>query len=109
VPVEAGAVVAAPLWPGVYPLLAGADTAAMLVVGPDPRESDLTRADSRFVQSMLPGAAVTVTDDPRSYAAERFRGAGRSELTGWLLLAALAVLIGEALVAAGAPLVRRAA
>jgi hypothetical protein len=99
--VDGGATIAAPDRPGAYALLAGADTVGMLVVGADPRESDLTRADARAVAAAVPGAAAAVTDDPRSYAARRFRGAGRSELTGWLLLAALAVLIAESLLAAG--------
>jgi hypothetical protein len=41
-------------------------------------------------------------DTPRAYAAARFAGAGQSDLTPWLLVAALAVLVVESLVAAGA-------
>ena len=50
---------------------------------------------------------MTITDDPRVYAARRFRGADRSELTGTLLVLALAVLVAEALFAASGA--RRAA
>lgn len=99
--VDGGAIVAAPATPGAYPVLAGRDTIAMLVVGPDPRESDLARATAAELRGRLAGFAISVTDDPRQYGARRFRGAGRSELTGWMLLLALGVLIGEALLAAG--------
>ena len=101
-PVEGGQAVSAPVDPGVYPLLAGADTVGEVVVAPDPRESDLTRATASELSALFPGARVTVAADARAYAAERFRGAGRAELTGFLLLAALLALVAEGLVAAGA-------
>jgi hypothetical protein len=94
--------VAAPVEPGVTFLLAGADTVGALVVAPDPRESDLRRASDGELAALFPGARVAVTRSARAYAAERFRGAGRSELTGWLLAAALLVLALEAVVASGA-------
>jgi hypothetical protein len=99
--VEPGSVVTAPGTPGFFPLLAGPDTAAVLVVAPDPRESNLARADAAALAAALPGAPLDVTRDPRAYAARRFRGAGRSELSGWLLVAALLALVAEALLAAG--------
>ena len=99
--VRAGAVIEAPTLPGVWALRAGTDTAGMLVVAADARESDLTRADAAAAAAAWPGADVTVTDDARQYGARRFRGAGRSELTGLLLLLALLVLVAEALLAAG--------
>ncbi len=99
--VEPGAVIEAPGVPGVYALLASRDTVGLLAVGPDPRESDLTRADGDDWRRALPGARVTVTDAADRYGAERFRGAGQSELTGWLLAVALAVLLAESLLAAG--------
>jgi len=91
----------APGAPGVWFLLAGADTAGALVVAPDPRESDLRRATPADLAALFPGARISVAASPRAYAAERFRGSGRSELTGWLLLAAILVLVAESLVAAG--------
>jgi hypothetical protein len=100
--VAAGAGFAAPVAPGVYPLLAGADTVGGLVVAPDPRESDLTRAGAREVAASFPGAKVRVVDSPRAYAAARFAGAGQGDLTPWLLAAALVVLVVESLTAAGA-------
>lgn len=99
--VEPGSVVEAPAEPGVYALLAGRDTVSLLVVAPDPRESDLRRADVALLRRMFPGASVELASDEREYAARRFRGAGRSELTGWFLAAALAVLLVEAAVAGG--------
>jgi hypothetical protein len=96
----AGAV-SAPVAPGVYRLLSGTDTVGALVVAPDPRESDLRRASDAGVAAAFPGARVTVTNSPRAFAAARFHGAGRSELTGTLLLAALLVLLVESAVAAG--------
>jgi hypothetical protein len=99
--VEPGGVTIAPLIPGAFPLLAGGDTVAMLVVGADPRESDLTRLTAEGLRAALPGAQVTVTNEARGYAAARFRGAGRSELTGWLLVAALVALLVEPALAAG--------
>lgn len=99
--VEGARAIAAPTAPGVYFLLAAGDTAGALVVAPDPRESDLRRAAASDVAGRFPGARVTIAASPQAYAAERFRGSGRSELTGWLLAAALLVLVAEALVAAG--------
>jgi len=100
-PVEGGRAIAAPAEPGVYPLLAGADTVGALVVAPDPGESDLTRASASDLRSLFPGARVTVAADARAYAGERFRAAGRAEVTGAALLAALLALVVEGLVASG--------
>ncbi len=104
--VRPGAVVTAPAAPGVYALRAGGDTIGMLVVGADPRESDLARAADAEVAALWRGARVSVTDNANAYTARRFRGAGRSELTGPLLLVALVVLIAEAFLAAGGRLKR---
>ncbi len=98
-PARPGEVLAAPAVPGAYALRAGPDTIGMLVVAADPRESDLTRATDFEVRAAWRGAQVT--DAPRDYATRRFRGAGRSELTGWLLAAAMLVMIGEGVMAAG--------
>jgi len=100
-PVTAGRAVTAPVEPGMYPLLAGPDTVGALVVAPDPRESDLTRATASELRSLFPGARVTVAADARAYAGERFRAAGRAEVTGAALLAALLALVAEGLLASG--------
>ena len=99
--VEGARSIPAPAEPGVYFLLAAGDTAGALVVAPDPRESDLRRASASELAGLFPGARLSVAASPKAYAAERFRGAGRSELTGGLLAAALLVLVAESLVAAG--------
>lgn len=101
--VPGGAVVPAPETPGLYALLSGPDTIGMLVVAPDARESNLTRAAADRLRAAFPGARVTVTSNPREYATLRFRGSGRSELTGGLLAVALALLLAEAALAAGGP------
>ena len=101
-PVVGGRAATAPASPGVYPLLAGeADTVGVLVVAPDPRESDLRRASAGELATLFPGARAVVASNAGAYAAERFRGAGRSELTGLLLLLALLLLVVEGVVAAG--------
>jgi hypothetical protein len=99
--VDAGTLAAAPAVPGAWAVLAGRDTLAMLVIGTDARESRLERASAAAIRRALPGFSVTVTDAAERYAALRFSGAGSSELTGWLLLAALVVLVAESLLAAG--------
>jgi len=98
--VRSGAAVESPVQPGVYAVLSGGDTAALLVIAPDARESNLVRAGEGLVRSAF-GAGTQITDDPGQYAARRFQGAGQSELTGWLLLGALIVLALEVLVASG--------
>jgi hypothetical protein len=101
VPVPSAFAFTAPAAPGVYALRHGADTAGMLVVNADPRESDLTRASPAELATLWRGARIDITEDARAYGAQRFRGAGRSEITGPLLFAALLVLIAETLLAAG--------
>jgi hypothetical protein len=101
-PVAGGGAAAAPASPGLYPLMAGeGDTVGVLVVAADPRESDLRRAAAGELASLFPGARVAVAASAGAYAAERFRGAGRSELTGLLLVLALLLLLLEGVVAAG--------
>jgi hypothetical protein len=97
----AGAALTAPVEPGAYPLLTGTDTVGALVVAPDPRESDLGRASDAEVARALPGAHVRMVRTPQAYAAERFAGAGRSDLAPWLLAVALLVLVVESLLATG--------
>jgi aerotolerance regulator-like protein len=100
-PVPPGGAVTAPATPGVYLMVAAGDTVGALVVAPDPRESDLRRATASDLAALFPGARIEEAASPRAYAAARFSGAGRSELTGWLLAAALLVLVAEGLLAAG--------
>ena len=96
-----GAGALAPVTPGVFALLAAADTVGALVVAPDQRESDLARAGEAEVAAAFPGARLRVVSSPRAYAAARFAGAGGSDLAPWLLVAALVVLVAESLTASG--------
>src|SRR5207244_3570590 len=61
------------------------DTLGATVFGPDPRESDLTPAAPGLARDVL-GAEVL---DDASFAAARFAGTGRSDVSGVLLTVAL--------------------
>ncbi len=65
--------------------VAGGDTIGATVYGPDPRESDLTPADAALAARAL-GARV-LRDAP--FAAARFTGTRRADLSGLLLVLAL--------------------
>ncbi len=69
----------------------GADTVGATVYAPDPRESDLTRAPAALVERAL-GALVL---DERGFAAARFAGARRADVSGLLLVLALLVAAVE--------------
>jgi aerotolerance regulator-like protein len=69
----------------------GADTVGATVWGPDPRESDLTPAPADLVRRAL---GADVLDDAR-FAAERFVGTRRAEVSGVLLTLALLVAVVE--------------
>jgi hypothetical protein len=72
-------------------LVRGADTIGATVYGPDPRESDLTPAPSELAQETLGARAL----DERQFAAARFSGARRAEISGWLLALAMLVALVE--------------
>ena len=69
----------------------GADTLGATVFGPDPRESDLTPAGAGLARDVL-GADVL---DDASFAAARFAGTGRRDVSGLLLALALLLAIAE--------------
>jgi hypothetical protein len=69
----------------------GADTVGATVYGPDPRESDLTRAGQDLARRSL-GAEVL---EERAFAAARFAGARRADASGLLLALALVVAAAE--------------
>jgi hypothetical protein len=69
----------------------GADTVGATVYGLDPAESDLTPAPRDLVREVL-GAEVL---DDRAFAAARFAGPGRRDLSGPLLVLALLVAVAE--------------
>ncbi|HEV2750365.1 MAG TPA: BatA domain-containing protein [Gemmatimonadales bacterium] len=69
----------------------GADTVGATVFGPDPRESDLTPARAGLVRDVL-GAEVL---DDAAFAAARFAGTGRRDVSGLLLTFALLLALVE--------------
>jgi hypothetical protein len=91
-PVESGGVWRPPV-PGVWMLLRGSDSVGVIQVNPDPRESDLTRAEDRVVRGLWSGARVVDLDDA---AGAVFRSAARADLRGPFLWLALLVGLAEA-------------
>jgi len=65
----------------------GADTVGATVFGPDPRESDLTAATPDLVAAAFGPTAVVLND--AGFAAQRFAGTRRADLSGLLLAVAL--------------------
>ena len=93
-PVEGGAAFRPPV-PGVYWLLAGADTIGSLGAGGDPRESDLAPAEAGSVERLW-GARVV---EPAEAGGAAFALAQRADLRGVLLWLALAAGLAELVVA----------
>ena len=77
--------------PGVTFRTRGSDTVGAIVSGADPRESDLTPAPAALVRDVL-GAEVL---DSGALGAARFAGAGKSDVSGPLLVLALLVAAAE--------------
>ena len=77
--------------PGVVFQVHGADTVGATVSGPDGRESDLTPATADVVRRAI-GAEV---HDEARFAAERFAGTRRADVSGLLLALALLVAAVE--------------
>jgi hypothetical protein len=97
--------VRAPAEPGVYFLRGAAgDTVGALEVNHDRRESRLDPADPAALRAAL-GSTVQVLDDG-AMARELFHGARRADLTGMLLVAALAAALVEMGLASGAAAAR---
>jgi hypothetical protein len=69
----------------------GGDTIGATVYGPDPRESDLTPAEAALAARAL-GARVL---SDASFAAARFTGTRRADLSGLLLVLALCLAGAE--------------
>ena len=97
-PVEGDRRVSAPREPGVYFLRgAGGDTVGALAVNHDPRESNLVEADRRVLRAALGPSTELVS--VRGLDRELFGGAGRADLSGAFLLAALLAAAAELAVA----------
>jgi hypothetical protein len=74
----------------------GADTVGATVFGPDPRESDLTPAAPAELRRAIPGARVL---EEAAFAAERFAGTRRADVSGLLLGLAFLLAAAELAVA----------
>jgi hypothetical protein len=98
VPITGDRRVTAPLESGAYFLRSAAgDTVGALEVNHDARESQLARADFRAVRASLGPEARLLSQ--RALERDVFGGAGRAELSGLLLVIALATAAAEFLVA----------
>jgi hypothetical protein len=97
-PVAGDRRVSAPREPGVYFLRGAAgDAVGALSVNHDPRESNLVEADQRVLRAALgPNAALL---SQGGLDRELFGGAGRADLSGAVLLAALLAAAAELAVA----------
>jgi hypothetical protein len=96
-PVEGGAAFT-PTELGSHFLLADRDTVGALSVNPDPRESDLTRAEDGEVRALWPGARI---GDLGRAAELAFQAAASSDLRGPLLWIALLLGLAEVALATG--------
>lgn len=94
------------LRPGIYRVLSGTDTVATYAVNAAAAESDLTRVPqgrlTGRLSERLPGAELAVAD-PGDWAGAIFRDRLGRDITRWLLLAALLLLVVESAVAATGP------
>lgn len=86
--------------PGVYQILAGERVLDAFAVNPDPAESDLRRLDERGLRAALPGWRAELTGTPSTWADAIYRQRLGREIWRPLVLAALAFLLIEGLVAA---------
>jgi hypothetical protein len=97
-PVASDRRVSAPREPGVYFLRgAGGDTVGALAVNHDSRESNLVEADGRVLRAALGPDVARLSRS--GLDRELFGGAGRADLSGGFLLAALLAAAAELAVA----------
>jgi hypothetical protein len=87
-----------PLGTGLHWLMHGADTAGVLAVNPDPRESLLAPAGAAEVAALWPGALVAPATRAAGLAFARH---ARADLRGPLLGLALALALADLLLGAG--------
>ncbi|HVE77760.1 MAG TPA: BatA and WFA domain-containing protein [Gemmatimonadaceae bacterium] len=92
---------AAPARAGTYFLRRGDERRGAVVVAAEDRESVLRRLPARDLRARLRGGDVEVLARPDRWAAALFAGSARRPLVGAFLLAALALLAVEALLAGG--------
>src|SRR5690606_22512558 len=98
--VSSGARYQVPGEPGIYTIFADRTPVSAFAVNPPARESRLVRADRRALEAALPGWDVDLVHDASAWEDAIFRKRLGREAWRPLVLAALVVLILEALVAA---------
>lgn len=86
--------------PGIYQVLAGEDIIDAFAVNPDPAESDLARLGDRELRAALGPWRAERVNDPEDWADAIFRQRLGREVWRPLVMAALAFLLIEGLVAA---------
>jgi hypothetical protein len=90
----------APGRPGIYQIFAGDQLIDAFAVNHDPVESDLTRLDDRELRAALPGWNPEMVKNPADWTDAIFHQRLGREIWKPLVLAALALLLIEGLVAA---------
>jgi hypothetical protein len=90
----------APGRPGIYQIFTGDQLIDAFAVNPDPVESDLTRLDDRELRPALPGWNPEMVKNPADWTDAIFHQRLGREIWKPLVLAALALLLIEGLVAA---------
>lgn len=98
--VAAGSEYLVPGRPGIYQIAAGGEVVDAFAVNPDPAESDLARLDRRAFTSLLEGWRAEWVTDPGSWSASIYQERLGREIWRPLVLAALAFLLIEGLIAA---------
>ena len=93
--------IVAPERSGVYFLKRSGARAGAVVVNGEPEESSLARLSSGALRSRFQGRDVSVTSDAGAWAGDAYTGSSRRPLSAPLLLAALAVLVAEAMISRG--------
>ena len=99
-PVTGGSTYRAADEPGVYYVLAGADTVTAFAVNPPPVESDLTRLDEDALREWAAGADVATASSTEDWADTVYRHRLGAESWRPFAIAALLLLLIEPLLAA---------
>ena len=97
-----GATFTAPAQSGVSFLLRGSERAGAVVVNGEPSESELRRLDGDAFRARIHGDEVEVFDDPTAWSRSVFGTADRRPLAVPFLIAAVAALIAESVLAGSA-------
>jgi len=87
---------------GLYEVMAGDSTIQLIAVNAPREESLLHPIENAELRNLLPGPATLVTDSAR-WARAVFSAGHGPEISRWLLIALVLVLVAESLVAASGP------